>query len=521
MNERCSVVLLNKLPYKEKDLGSFTIPCDIGHLHINNALADLGASISLMPYTMYEKLGLGEPKPTRMSLKLADRSIQYPRGMIENVLIKVDKFVLPIDFVILDMPEDSRVPIILGRPFLATTRAMIDAFNKKIKLRSDSFLLNSLEKSIQSDLESCNYIGNKSDENFDSEMPIRHIDSVNTPYFDAQKTTGSDGVNSEHLYSASANEIDEKKPELKDLPNHLEYAYLHGNKSFPVVISSKLSEKEKMSLLQLLEKHKGAIAWKMSNIKRIKDQEKTTFTCPYGTFTYKRMSFGLCNAPPTFQRCMTAIFHDMVEDFIEVFMDDFSVFGNSFTCCLANLDRMLVRCEETNLVLNWEKCHFMVKEGIVLGHKISRVGIEVDRAKIDVIAKFPYPTNVKGVRRILGHAGFYRRFIKDFSLISIPMTQLLMKDAKAENLAADHLSRLENLDLGVLTEEEIADEFPDEHLMILKAELNDDEPWFCPDNIMRRCVARSEILKILAHCHSGLTRGHHSASITKRKVYES
>ncbi|GKE01493.1 hypothetical protein Tco_1389476 [Tanacetum coccineum] len=120
----------------------------------------------------------------------------------------------------------------------------------------------------------------------------------------------------------------------------------------------------------------------------------------------------------------------MVEDFMEGFMDDFSVFGNSFDCCLANLDRMLARCEETNLVQNWEKCHFMVKEVIVLGHKNYGAGIEVDRAKIDVIAKLPYPTNVKGVRSFLGHAGFFRRFIKDFSMISKPMTQLLMKDAK-------------------------------------------------------------------------------------------
>ncbi|GJW01375.1 DNA-directed DNA polymerase [Tanacetum coccineum] len=116
-------------------LMSFTIPCHVGDLHINNALADLGASISLMPYTMYEKLGLGEPKPTRMSLELGDRSIQYPRGIVKNVLLKVNKFVLPIDFVILDMLEDSRILIILGRPFMATARAMIDVFNKKIKLR--------------------------------------------------------------------------------------------------------------------------------------------------------------------------------------------------------------------------------------------------------------------------------------------------------------------------------------------------------------------------------------------------
>ncbi|GJS54521.1 DNA-directed DNA polymerase [Tanacetum coccineum] len=134
MNERCSAVLLNKLPSREKNPGCFTIPCNIRHLHINNALADLGASISLMPYTMYEKLGLGEPKPTRMSLELADRSIQYLRGIVEDVLIKIDKFVLPIDFVILDMREDSRIPIIFGRPFLAIARAMINVFNKKITL---------------------------------------------------------------------------------------------------------------------------------------------------------------------------------------------------------------------------------------------------------------------------------------------------------------------------------------------------------------------------------------------------
>ncbi|GJX39079.1 gag-pol polyprotein [Tanacetum coccineum] len=108
----------------------------------------------------------------------------------------------------------------------------------------------------------------------------------------------------------------------------------------------------------------------------LEDQDKMTFTFPYGTFAYRRMPFGLCNVPITFQRCMTVIFHDMVEDFMEVFMDDFLVFGNSFDCCLANLDRMRAWCEETNLVLNWEKYHFMVKEGIVLGHKISEAGIE-------------------------------------------------------------------------------------------------------------------------------------------------
>ncbi|GKA90917.1 reverse transcriptase domain-containing protein [Tanacetum coccineum] len=127
-------------------------------------------------------------------------------------------------------------------------------------------------------------------------------------------------------------------------------------------------------------------------------------------------------------RCMMAIFHDMIKKTMEVVMDDFSVFGNSFGNCLSHADKMLQRCEDTNLCLNWENSHFMVKEGIVLGHKISKNRIEVDKAKVDVIAKLPHPTTVKGVRSFLGHAGFYRRFIKDFSKNFRPMTHLLEKN---------------------------------------------------------------------------------------------
>ncbi|GJQ93208.1 DNA-directed DNA polymerase [Tanacetum coccineum] len=440
MNERCSTVLLNKLPSKEKDPGSFTIPCDIGQLHINNALADLGASISLMPYTMYENLRLGEPKATRMSLELADRSIQYPRRIIENVLIKVDKFILLIDFVILDMPEDSRVTIILGRPFLATAQAMIDVFNKKItlKVRDDEVIfdvdqsikrppieddecyeIDDLDDTINSDLEGCKPEC-KTNNDSRSEEPIRRIASISTSYPVVQEITKPIEVEREHLYSASANEIDEKKPELKDLPNHLEYAYLIA-RFFQIPIAPEESRKDNIHLS----------LW--------------DFCLPKNAFwVMQRFSY-------FFQRCMIAIFHDMVEDFMEVFKDDFSVFGNSFDCCLANLDRMLARCEEANLVLNWEKCHFMVNEGTVLGHKISG--------------------------QVLLLQGF----------------GIEIKDKRgAENLAADHLSRLENPDLGMFTEEETADEFPDEHLMVLKTELNNNKPW-----------------------------GHHSASVTGRKVYES
>nr|GEZ28892.1 reverse transcriptase domain-containing protein [Tanacetum cinerariifolium] len=163
-----------------------------------------------------------------------------------------------------------------------------------------------------------------------------------------------------------------------------------------------------------------------------KDHEKTTFTCPYEMFAYRHMPFGLCNAPGTFQRCMMAIFHDMIEKTMEVFMDDFSVFGNSFQSRLSYLEKMLKRCEYTNLCLNWEKSHFMVKEGIVLDHKISKEGIEVDKSKVDVITKLPHPTTVKGIRSFLGHAGFYRRNLTEAPILIAPdwdMPFELMYDA--------------------------------------------------------------------------------------------
>nr|GEY59897.1 reverse transcriptase domain-containing protein [Tanacetum cinerariifolium] len=266
--------------------------------------------------------------------------------------------------------------------------------------------------------------------------------------------------------------------ELKELPPHLEYAFLGENEKWPVIIAKDLNVNEKSALINVQSQRRvnpkihdvikkefeklldAGLIYPISDSPCVspvqcvpkkggneyyffldgfsgyfhipidpKDQEKTTFTCPYGTFAYKRMPFDLCNAPGTFQRCMMEIFHDMIEQTMEVFMDDFSVFGNSFSTCLTNLEKMLKRCEDTKLALNWEKSHFMVKEGIVLGYKISKKGIEVDKAKIKVISKLPHPTTVKGIRSFLGHAGFYRRFIKDFSKISRPMTYLLVKNS--------------------------------------------------------------------------------------------
>nr|GEW19721.1 DNA-directed DNA polymerase [Tanacetum cinerariifolium] len=196
-----------------------------------------------------------------------------------------------------------------------------------------------------------------------------------------------------------------------------------------------------------------------------KDQEKTTFTCPYGTFSYRRMPFGLCNAPGTFQRCMMAIFHDMFKKMMEVFMDEFSVFGNSLGSCLSYLDKMLQRCEDINLCLNWEKGHFMVKEGIVLGHKISKNEIEVDKAKVDVIAKLPHSTTVKGIRSFL---------VMD-----------VIKDVK-------HYF------------------WDDPFLFKIYA-----------DQVIRRCVHSQEAADILKTCHNRPTGGHHGPNCTAKKVFDS
>ena len=158
------------------------------------------------------------------------------------------------------------------------------------------------------------------------------------------------------------------------------------------------------------------------------DQEKTTFTCPVGTFAFRRMPFGLCNAPATFQRCMTAIFSDFLRNSLEVFMDDFSIFGNDFESCLAHLTKILEVCVRKQLVLSWEKSHFMVREGVVLGLIVSGKGLEVDKAKKEVIQNLPLPSTVKDLRSFLRHVSFYRRFIQDFSKVSKPLTTLLCKD---------------------------------------------------------------------------------------------
>ncbi|GKE36256.1 reverse transcriptase domain-containing protein, partial [Tanacetum coccineum] len=384
LSDEISAMIQNKVPPKLGDPESFLIPCNFNKTFSCNALTDLGASINLTPYSLYDKLSLETLKPTKMSVRLANRSFQYPIGIVENMLIEVGKFTFPADFVILEMEEDN-------------FDALLDEGSK---------ILHSIEGTLLEEeifVEFDEFIAMTADENYDSNSDIED------PLF--KKIT----INTDYKIKTSLEEPPTDL-ELKPLPDNLEYVFLEEPSFLPVIISSQLSKEKKNKLIYVLKKHKQAFSWKMTYILGIcpsfckhkiqllddkkhvvqkqrryfqiridpNDQEKTTFTCPFGTY-----------APATFQRCMLAIFHEMIEESVEVFLDDLSVFGNSFDTCLNNLDKMLQHCKDAQLVLNWEKCHFMVKEGIMLGHKVSSVGLEVDKAKINVISKLPPPTNIK------------------------------------------------------------------------------------------------------------------------------
>ncbi|XP_022024553.1 uncharacterized protein LOC110924883 [Helianthus annuus] len=283
----CSVVVLNKLPEKLTDPGTFTIPCFFGGaVTPAHALADLGASINLLPFSLYERLGLGELTPTRMSLSLADRSVKYPRGIVENLLVKVDRFVFTVDFVVLDMEADERVPIILGRPFLRTAKAIIDVFDGKISLRAgDEIVTFEIDRAMQhpsgrdDDSGPCHsvYFLNSFISCVDTFLEyISGADLVGEGVVDKHSEDEGDEVEKEHLdesdeLSAEPLELDaisdESTPveiplplELKVLPSHLEYAFLGKKLNMPVIISSKLTEEEKARLIEVLREHSDAIA---------------------------------------------------------------------------------------------------------------------------------------------------------------------------------------------------------------------------------------------------------------------
>nr|GEY24817.1 reverse transcriptase domain-containing protein [Tanacetum cinerariifolium] len=631
MNEHCSAVILNKLPKKLGDPEKFLIPCEFPGMDECLALADLSASMNLMPLSVWKGLSLPKLTLTCMTLELADQTESKPVGITKDVKVK-GKLTLRIEHeaITYNLDQTSRYSAnydqitankidvtdeaceeysqeVLGfynvtasgsptpsdDPIISTTSPTLTPFGDSDFLlfeEADAFL------GLEDDPDS-----SKLDPSYcDPEGDILLLEAI---------------LNSDPSPPLPNHE---QYVELNDLPPHLEYAFLEGDNKLPIIIANELRDEKKSALIKVLKSHKRAIAWKLSDIQGINpefcthkilmeedykpavqhqrrvnpkihdflkkeggftvlaneeneliptrlvtgwrvcidykksnkatrkdhfplpfmdqmlerlagneyycfldgssgyfqipidpcDHEKTTFTSPYGTFAYRRMPFGLCNAPGTFQRCMLAIFHDMVEKTMEVFMDDFSIFGNSFENCLSCLDKMLQR-------------------------------IEVDKAKIDVIAKLPHPTTVKGA--VLGqrhekhfwpihyasktltdaesnytttekemlvvvyafekfwyylimnkyivhtdHSALKYLFAKKEAKVRLLRWVLLLQefdfdviDTKgAENLAADHLSRLENSYENVLDPKEINENFPLETLSMVNFRGDSGASWF-------------------------------------------
>uniref|UniRef100_A0A1S3YYN4 RNA-directed DNA polymerase n=1 Tax=Nicotiana tabacum TaxID=4097 RepID=A0A1S3YYN4_TOBAC len=477
LTQTCSAVVTRPVAEKLSDPGSFTIPCTIGNFAFAKALCDLGDNINLMPLVIYKRLGIGRARPTSMLLQLADRTVKRPFGILDDVLIQSDDEVLTVEdplaacltnleevngedlaewvlalegrgpwernleFEPLHLekretppakPSIEEPPKLELNPLPAYLRYEFLGPDSTLPVIISSGLLDVQVQQLLQVLKECKTaIG----------WTMADIKGI-SPAYCMHKILLAEGHKPSREHQRGLN------PNMKEVVKKEVIKWLDAGIIFPISDSSWVSpvqcvpkkggmtvvkndnnelistrtvtgwricmDYRKLNLatrkdhfpLPFIDQMLDRLVWRShfcfldgySGYNQIsiapEDREKTSFTCPYGIYAFRRMPFGLCNAPATFQRCMMAIFTDMVDDIMEVFMDDFSVVGSSFEECLVNLTR----------------------------------GIEVDRAKVDVIAKLPPPTSVKAIRSFLGHAGFYRRFIKDFSKITKPLCKLLEKD---------------------------------------------------------------------------------------------
>ncbi|RDX87560.1 hypothetical protein CR513_30958, partial [Mucuna pruriens] len=509
-NEESTTGTLEALPKKCRDPGIFSVPCIIGECTFADAMLDLGASINVMPTSIYRSLNFGDLEPIGMTIQLANRSIVQPLGVLEDVLVQVNELIFPADFYVLDMEDKTsgkESTLILGRPFLMTARTKIDVHSRTLSMEFGDtlvqfnnfeamkhptedhslFSIDIIEELVEEylQLESGSedirdFVGSANncseadhEEAQDSPSSEDNHDDIADLAFEAELAELLDQTDPNPLIENSSSPP--PPMELKPLPNHLKYAYFYSEQQLPVIIANNLREEQEEKVLEVLRQYKMAIGWKLSDllgfnpsicmhrilmeeeVKPIRqqqrrlnltildvvkkevtkllvagiiylisdsqwvspvqvvpkksgmtvmknqqdelnswrvcidyrrlnqatrmdhfplpfidqvleklsgkshhcfldgfsgymqihialvDQHKTTFTCPFGTFVYTRMPFGLCNAPSTFQRYMTSIFSDLLQDCIEVFMDDFMVYADLFEACLGNLSKVLKR----------------------------------------------------------------------------------------------------------------------------------------------------------------------------------
>ncbi|XP_075088345.1 uncharacterized protein LOC142170351 [Nicotiana tabacum] len=469
-----SSIIATSTVRKKETLGAFTIPFTIGAHDFTRALCDNGASINLMPLAIFKKSGLGMPRPTSMGLQMADRSIKRLVGIVDDVLVKVGKFHLPADFIILDCAVDKDIPIILGRPFLSTGRALIDSERNEIKFR-----VNDKEVTFQASK------GMKLLHEYESISVIDVVDELE----DAVKMKMQEQCLDKSLAAILVNFDGE------DMEGYVESVE---------------------QLLEVLKKHRQATGWIIADIRGI----------PAGIYEHKiqldsetkpsvehqrwlkpsmqevvkkeiikcRMPFGLCKAPTTFQRCMMSIFSDIVEDFLEVFMDDFSVVGDSFENCLNNIRQVLKRCEEANLLLEKDAI-FVFDEKFLKAFEELKQRLTTTPFIVTPDWSLPF------------------ELMCDTS--SVATGEML---GQCHNKYADIANYL------------VSDLIPDGLESYQKKNfLRDcrqyywDEPFLLrvfADNIIRRCVPEEEIMPILKACHESLVGGHHGGNRMATKVLE-
>nr|GEU59003.1 reverse transcriptase domain-containing protein [Tanacetum cinerariifolium] len=644
LNEHCSAVLLNKLPKKLGDPCKFLIPCDFSGMAECLALADLGASINLMPFSVWKRLSLPDLIPTCMNLELADRSISRLVGVAEDVYVKVGSFHFLADYVVVDFDDDPRVPLIHRRSFLKTERALIDVFEGELTLRvgKEAITFN-LDQTLRY---SANY----------SDMTAKRIDVIDmaceeysqeflsfsdtissgnpTPYYDpivsATSRTLTPFGNSDFfleevdafldiedeptlskfhqsyldpegdillleaflnddpslpppnqrnyllevikelkIYEAKSDKSSIDEPpvvELKVLPPHLEYAFLEGDDKLLVIIVKDLSVEEKTALITVLKSHKRVISWKLSDIKGINPE-----FCSHKILMEEDFE-------PTVQhqRRVNPKIHDVIKQEVIKLLDTgliytisdspwvspvhcvpkkrgFTVVENEdnelIPTCLVTDARKISR-ESVLLFLNGFSCYFQIP----IDTKYQEKTIFTDHTERLLIAEC-----------LLGYAMLQARFREFFSKLSLPFRKDAEKEfafkvidtKRAENLAADHLSRLENMHQNVLDPKEINESFLFETLNLVSTRGNQSTQWFadfanyhagnfivkgmssqqkskffkdvthyfwdnpylfkiCADQVIRRYVSGQEAVKILKACHSGPTGGH-GPNYTARK----
>ncbi|GJW15059.1 reverse transcriptase domain-containing protein [Tanacetum coccineum] len=514
LNKECSAIIINKFIPKLGDPGSFLIPCTFANWVECLALVDLSASINLMPYSLYTSQSVNTLKPTRMSIRLANHTFQYPMGVAKNMLVQVGKFVFSVDFLILEMEEDNKVPMILGRPFLHTADAIIRVKKQRTRPRMMEEELDALLNDYDPFLSTSEKINETSlDKEFEEFLAI----------------------DNQYFYQDPPTDL-----ELKPLPKHLQYAFLEKDSLLPVVISALLKEDEKKRLVSILKNHKDAFSWKIYDIPGISPsfcKHKINFEDDAKPVIQRQRRLN----PNTKEVMKKEIIKLLDADIIYPIEDSSWVSPihcvpkkggmnigtnkknelvptrtvTSWRVCIdyrklnestqkdhfqSNLpikkrpylsvymeptptSICLCLCNAPATFQSWEKCHFMVTEGIVLGHKVSSAGLEVDKAKIDafkmlkekltnapitVSPDWSPPFNLMCDTRDFDVGAVLGQY-EEFDI------KIKIKKA-AKNVAADHLSRLENPNLEKFMEEDIDHNFPDETLMYISTE--EEITWF-------------------------------------------